>query len=228
MPSPYGVGCAYVCMGTWSSLQGVSVPTFLFGLIPVQVKRLSSTIIAFNQLTYNIMNRMLRLALVCIIAFISASCENDVLKSNDFTFSGKNYVYWQGEFDSNGVCQDGECAVYEFDKEGGLRVYGKVIKEVGDINENGQTVRTLKEFTFDTKGKSLYYYFDGSRITVYKGDKGWSKDERRKVFASGIYYSECLLIDCEYLSNIKEVDASEQYIFIWSQMLDYDWVNFIK
>ena len=25
MLTPYGVGCAYVCMGTWSSLQGVSV-----------------------------------------------------------------------------------------------------------------------------------------------------------------------------------------------------------
>ena len=30
MLTPYGVGCAYVCMGTWSSLQGVSIPTFLF------------------------------------------------------------------------------------------------------------------------------------------------------------------------------------------------------
>lgn len=33
MPSPFGVGCAYVCMGTWSSLQGISAIRVSFILV---------------------------------------------------------------------------------------------------------------------------------------------------------------------------------------------------
>lgn len=161
-----------------------------------------------------------RLAFVLAVAVVCGSCEQDVIKSNVFEFSGKSFVYWQGEFDDDGVCRSGECVVCEFDENGGLSVYGKVVKEVEEV---------LREIEFSTDGKSLYYNFDGARITIYRGKKGWSKDERDEVCASGSYYSGCLMLSRELLKMFgDEALSNESIVLVRDLYVDAEWRRFVN
>lgn len=162
------------------------------------------------------MKVFVRWALMLAVAVVCGACEQDVIKSNVFEFSGKSFVYWQGEFNNDGVCEDGECVVCEFDEKGGLYIYGKVVKEVEGV---------LREIEFNTDDKSLYYNFDGSRITIYRGKKGWSKDERNTVYASGSYYSECLTLNIGELSKLID---NESIVLAWDMLVNAEWRKFVS
>ena len=50
---------------------------------------------------------------------------------------------------------------------------------------------------FDTEDCSLYYTLDGNQLTIYYGVKGWKKEVRHTVFASGEYHGDYITINDE-------------------------------
>ena len=106
MPSPYGVGCAYVCMGTWSSLQGIGV-THVFLFI---VRRLPSLPATF-LLTTNTNTTMKRFFL--FIAFLVATVSMQAQERVGAYYNS----YFKKEYKVEASNSNGELSIY-FDIEG--------------------------------------------------------------------------------------------------------------
>ncbi|MBQ8565823.1 MAG: hypothetical protein IJ442_08360 [Bacteroidaceae bacterium] len=119
------------------------------------------------------MKKLLGLVLLTF-SLIFCSCEKSVEESSYPTLAGKTFVYSNGQTGSMKI-EEG----YRFDKNGDVYYYSQV----------GTSSR------FDTDGCSLYYNLYGSNLTIYYGVKGWNKNVRHTVFASGTYNGNYITID---------------------------------
>ena len=119
------------------------------------------------------MKRLIGLVLFSI-CFTICSCEKSVEESSYSTLAGKTFVYSNGYTGSMKI-EEG----YEFDNKGGVFHYSQV----------GTSSR------YDTDGCSLYYTLYGDELTIYYGVKGWKKQNRHTVYASGVYNGNSITID---------------------------------
>ena len=69
MLSPYGVSCAYVCMGTWSSLQGISMTHALFFF-----QKLNGCHPTQRPLLFNLKLQIMKLKTATLLGMIGAIC----------------------------------------------------------------------------------------------------------------------------------------------------------
>ena len=120
------------------------------------------------------MKKLLGLVLLLTFSLMICSCEKSVEESSYPTLAGKTFVYSNGYTGSQKI-EEG----YKFNSKGDVYYYSQV----------GSSSR------FDTEGCSLYYTLYGSNLTIYYGVKGWKKDVRHTVFASGTYNGSYITID---------------------------------
>ena len=98
--------------------------------------------------------------------FMFCSCEKGLEDSVHPTLAGKTFVYSNGYSGSMKI-EEG----YTFKSNGSVYYYS----QVGYSSE------------FNTDGCGLYYKLIGDNLTIYHGVKGWKKEVRHTVFASGTY-----------------------------------------
>ena len=109
-------------------------------------------------------------AVFMMTAFSSCNTAGDNIPE----LAGKSFTYTNGEIGALRIYQ-----VYDFDTKGGVYHYSSI----------GNTS------SFDTKGCDLYYTLNGDELVIYKGIKGWKKEARHTVYASGHYYGNYIVID---------------------------------
>lgn len=124
------------------------------------------------------MKKILGIIGVCLAFVFLSSCEKYNLgRSNEL--AGQTFIYSNGYTGSMRIEKG-----YTFKSGGNVYYYSKV----GYSSE------------FNTDGCSLYYTLDGDKLTIYYGVKGWKKEVRHTVFASGEYRGSSIVIDGdEYL-----------------------------
>lgn len=110
------------------------------------------------------------LAVFMMAAFSSCNTAGDNIPE----LAGKSFTYSNGEI---GILRHYE--VYEFDTRGGVYNY----RSLGN------------SLSFDTDGCDLYYTLNGNELVIYHGVKGWKKEVRHTVYASGYYYGNYIVID---------------------------------
>ena len=119
------------------------------------------------------MKRFLTLifAAICTLT-LTSSC--NMQGDNIPELAGKSFTYSNGEVGMLRIYQ-----VYDFDGKGGVYHYSAI----GIAS------------SFDTKDCDLYYTLNGDELVIYKGVKGWKKEARHTVYASGHYYGDYIEID---------------------------------
>ena len=119
------------------------------------------------------MKKFLGIIVACLACVCLSSCEKDGTgRSNEL--AGQTFVYSNGYSGSWKIEQG-----YTFKSGGNVYYYSKV----GYSPE------------FNTDGCGLYYTLDGDKLTIYHGVKGWKKEVRHTVFASGEYRGSYIIIE---------------------------------
>ncbi|MDE7433041.1 MAG: hypothetical protein K2N34_14165 [Lachnospiraceae bacterium] len=104
-----------------------------------------------------------------VVSFFTA-CKGDI----NTELKGKTFEYSNGLYGSNRIWSS-----YKFERSG--NVYHE--SQVGNAPK------------FDTKGCALYYTLEDKTLTIYHGSRGWKKEVRNTVYASGEYFDDYLVID---------------------------------
>lgn len=128
----------------------------------------SVIVILYNYKNIETMKKLL--LLITFFACLFTACSKGDINTE---LKGQTFEYWNGEYGSSLIRIS-----YKFEKSGNVYHTSKI----GNLSE------------YNTKGCSLYYTLDDRELKIYHGNKGWKKEVRNTIYASGEYYGDYLII----------------------------------